>query len=57
MVRYFMTEVVQDQAVGVCSGIVLFFLFTLELLLLGLQVEGCVGEGMESRSSRQIKHV
>ncbi|CAM9873246.1 unnamed protein product, partial [Scytosiphon promiscuus] len=41
-VRYFMTAVVQDKLIGIVSGIVLLLLFTLELLVLGLQIEGII---------------
>lgn len=37
-----MAEVVHEQTIGIASGIMLFFFLTLELLVLGLQVEGCV---------------
>lgn len=39
-VRYFMTEIVQDQAAGIASGVGLLFLVVLELFVLGLQIEG-----------------
>ena len=58
VVRYFMTEVVQDQVIGICSGIFLLFLFALELLVLGLQIEGCVSvERTCVVQPRVIKHV
>lgn len=40
MVRYFMTEVVHDSVIGIMSGTALLLLFTLELVVLGLRVEG-----------------
>lgn len=39
-IRYFMTEVVQEHAVGVVSGVSLLLLLALELVILGLRVEG-----------------
>lgn len=43
-----MTAVVQDKLIGIVSGIVLLILFALELLVLGLQIEGCANIAVAS---------